>query len=68
MAPGDYSTSTEEHQETHAPEARLDYRSAVRRSALGILDRSYAPSLPRSGEHQTVPANTEGIAGRNRKE
>ena len=41
MAPGDYSTSTEEHQETRGPEAHLDYRNAVRQSALGILDHSY---------------------------
>jgi hypothetical protein len=41
MAPDDYSTSSEEHQETRAPEAHPDYKNAVRQSASGILDPSY---------------------------
>ena len=41
MAADDYSTSSEEHQETRGPEAHPDYRTAVRQSALGILDHSY---------------------------
>jgi hypothetical protein len=40
MAPEDYSTSTEEHEENRALEAHPDCRSAVRQSASGILDRS----------------------------
>jgi hypothetical protein len=67
MAPDDYSTSSEEHQETRAPEAHPDYRNGVPQSASGILNPSYAHSLPRLGEHQTAPANTEGIVTQNRK-
>jgi hypothetical protein len=67
MAPGDYSTSSEEHQETRAPEAHPDCRKAVRQSAPEILDPSYVHSLPRLCEHQTAPANTEGTAMQIRK-
>jgi hypothetical protein len=45
MAPDDYSTSSEEHQETRAPEAHPD-KNGVRQSASGTLDhfiRSWAP-------------------------
>ena len=67
MAPDDYSTSSEEHQETRAPEAHPDYKNAVRQSASGIVDPSYVHSLPRLCEHQTAPANTEGTAMQIRK-
>ena len=67
MPPGDWSTSSEEHQETRGPEARPGCRIAVRQSALGILDRSYVRRLPRSGVHQTAPANTAETAMRNRR-
>jgi len=67
MAPDDYSTSSEEHQETRAPEAHPDYKNGVRQSASGILDPSYVHSLPRLCEHQTAPANIEGTAMQIRK-